>query len=464
LTASIVSSNCRLTVISPRQRLDLAVPIQLSIAELLSIVLTSLGPEVADEGSSEGGWILQRAAEGPLDPSSTVSASQLRDGDVLHLRTRAGRMPEVAFDDVLEAVSTGVLSRTTRWQKQYTMRMATVFAGVLLTFGLGVLLTYGPKWITSSITAAVAAVLLILAAIGLRRGYRKRGPALTAAGFALAYAVLAGMTAVGGHHSLFGFGAPQVLVGVCAAALVGTVLLITVADGTAGLVAVITVSLIVAIATAVASGTDLTAAATASIIAAVALAISPLLPMLSFRLSRLPLPMIPTDAADLQRDTATVDPTEILGKAVRADQYLTGLVGGVGLAIGGAALLIAADGGASEYVLAVILALICLLRARLFHGRAQRLLLLVAGGVGGLGVLAAGALDTHGAARVLTFAVPAVVVALILFGLAVVLPERRYTPPLSRAADVIESLMVLSVIPLALAVMGVYGQIRSLNN
>jgi hypothetical protein len=49
---------------------------------------------------------------------------------------------------------------------------------------------------------------------------------------------------------------------------------------------------------------------------------------------------------------------------------------------------------------------------------------------------------------------------LLLSGLAVSLPGRRFAPPISRAADVIEALLVLSVIPLALAVMGVYGAIR----
>ncbi len=40
------------------------------------------------------------------------------------------------------------------------------------------------------------------------------------------------------------------------------------------------------------------------------------------------------------------------------------------------------------------------------------------------------------------------------------LPGRRYAPPWSRTADILETLLVLSVIPLALAVMGVYGEIR----
>jgi hypothetical protein len=54
------------------------------------------------------------------------------------------------------------------------------------------------------------------------------------------------------------------------------------------------------------------------------------------------------------------------------------------------------------------------------------------------------------------------VVAAVLFAGAVTLPGRRYAPPVSRAADLLESALVLSVIPLALAVMGVYGAARGL--
>jgi putative effector of murein hydrolase LrgA (UPF0299 family) len=77
-----------------------------------------------------------------------------------------------------------------------------------------------------------------------------------------------------------------------------------------------------------------------------------------------------------------------------------------------------------------------------------------------MAVLVSAAYQSEGLTRVLAFVVPAMVLALILFGLAVTLPGRRYTPPLARAADIVEGLLVLSVIPLALAVMGVYGAIR----
>lgn len=459
MSASVVTNSCRLTVMSASQRIDLAVPVQLTIGELLSIVVSGLGPETADQGVAEGGWVLQRAAEPPLDPSTTVGASQLHDGDVLQLRTRATRLPELAYDDVLEAVATGVLSRTARWQPVHTLRSACGFATVLLVFALVTIALYGPKWTIPAVAAGVGAVLLILTAAAVGRVYRKRAPALFAAGFAIAYAFATGATGVGGSHQLWDFGAPQVLVGSCAAAFAAVLLIVVLGAGLPGFVAVTTGALLTALGTAIATGTSLSVASTAAVVATAALAVSPLLPALSFKLSRLPLPTIPTDAADLRRDVSTVDAQQILGQAVRADQFLTGLVGGVALAIAGAAALTTGR-GPSEYALAIVLGVICLLRARLFTGRGQRTLLLVSAGIALLAVAVSGALDAHGSARILAYATPAVIVALVLLALAVVLPGRRHTPPWARAADVLESLLVLSVIPLALAVMGVYGAIR----
>jgi len=461
VTASVVSSSCRLTIVSSAMRVDLAVPVQITAAELVALVVQSLGREAADQGAAEGGWVLQRGAEAPLDPSTSLAAAQVRDGDVLYLRTRADQLPEVAFDDVLDAVASGVVTRTPRWLPVHTARAAALLAAAALLFGLAVLLFVGPGWLPTAATSGAAAVLLTLTAVAIGRVFDQRAAAVTCGGFAVAYAAVCGGTAVAGQHRLVDFGAPQILVAAGAAVLVGAVLVVSLGDGLGGFVAVVTSGLLTAIGTAVASGTTLSPAGTAAVVAAAALAVSPLLPTLAFRLSRLPLPAIPTDAADLRRDPGTLDARSVLAHAVRADQYLTGLVGGVALAIAGAAVVASAH-GVSERVLAAVLGVICLLRARLFTGRSQRALLLVSGSAALVAVAVAGVLSAHGLVRTVGFAAPAVVVAVVLFALAVGLPGRRYAPPVSRAADVVESLLVLSVIPLALAVMGVYGAVRTL--
>lgn len=461
MSASVVANSCRLTIISSNLRVDLAVPLQLSVAELLTIVVSSLGRETADQGAAEGGWVLQRAGETPLDPGTTLAASQIHDGDTLHLRTRASHLPEVAFDDVLEAVATGVLTRTERWRVEHTMRAAATLAGVLAAFTALTLLLSGPPRLLPTVVAGVAALLFALAAIAVARLYGRRVPALAAGGYAVGYAAVAGAIGVAGDRSLTQFGAPQVLVASGAATLTAAVLLAVIGAGVAGFVGVITLGVLGAIGTTIATATTLSGPATAAIVATVALAFSPFLPAVSFRLSRLPLPTIPQDAADLRRDTGTVDSQQILTQAVRADAYLTGLIGGVAAAIAGAAIVIAGN-GITEEILAVVLGLITLLRARLFSGRAQRIALLTAGAVALLAVLVTATAQAHGTARLLGYTAPAAVLALILVGLAVTLPGRRYTPGIGRTADILESLMVLSVIPLGLAVMGVYGAARGL--
>ena len=112
-------------------------------------------------------------------------------------------------------------------------------------------------------------------------------------------------------------------------------------------------------------------------------------------------------------------------------------------------------------MLAVVLGAICLLRARLFTGRAQRGLLLVAGGVALLAVLVAASVAglRHGRVSWPSQS-PRSSSPSSCSRWPSCCPDRRYAPPWSRAADVVESLLVLSVIPLALAVMGVYGAIR----
>ncbi|GAB2463519.1 type VII secretion integral membrane protein EccD [Jatrophihabitans fulvus] len=457
----MVASSCRLTIISSSLRVDLAVPMQLSVAELLTIVVSSLGRETADQGMAEGGWLLQRAGEAPFDPGTSLSAAGIRDGDTLHLRTRSSHLPEVAFDDVLDAVAAGVNERTARWRPEHTMRAAAGMASALLVLSLLLLLTTGPGWIPAMAAAATTAVLLLATAAAVARIYNRRTPASVAAGFAVAFAGVAGGVGVGADHSLVEFGAPQVLVASAAVVLAAVLSLALTGAGFAGFVVVMTTGVLTAIGTTVATATTLTPAATASIVATVALAVSPFLPALSFRLSRLPLPQIPQDAADLRRETGVADSRQILGQAVRADQFLTGLVGGVALAIAGAAVLISGE-GVTERILAIVLGLICLLRARLFTGRAQRTLLLIAGSLALLAVLVSAVLDASGTGRILAFAAPSVIVAVLLVAAAVGLPGRRYNPPVGRAADIVESLLVLSVIPLALAVMGVYGAARGL--
>lgn len=461
MAASATASLCRLTVMTPQTRVDLAVPLDLTVAEFLTTLVGTLGHKVADEGAAAGGFVLQRSGEAPLDPSLTLGATQVRDGDVLHLRMRAAQLPEVAYDDVLDAVATGVLTKSARWTAAHTAQACLVFASLAVGFVLLACLLTGPSWWAPAGVAGGLGALLMGAAVALDRAYQQYAASLTAAGFAVAAFGLAGAMLVGGDLGVGQFGATQLLPGAAAAVLMSMIGLVALTRGVPGFTAVTGAGVLAGFGSAAADFGDFDVSATAAFTAGVALLVSPAVPVAAFKLSRLVLPVVPTGAEDLKAEASTVDGNRILAQAARADQYLTGIVAALAVILAGAAAVLASD-GATEMALAAVLGGIALLRARLFTGRSQRLVLLLAAAVAGLAVLVGLAANADPTARLLAVVLPVGALALTLLALVVVLPGRRYKPPSSRAADILEALLVLSVLPLIVGIMGVYGTIREM--
>jgi hypothetical protein len=81
-----------------------------------------------------------------------------------------------------------------------------------------------------------------------------------------------------------------------------------------------------------------------------------------------------------------------------------------------------------------------------------------------MALLVTRAAATHDVARVLVFVAPAIALAGLCLVFAVALPDRRLAPTWARFADIIESMLILSVIPIALGIVGVYGAVRNLSN
>ncbi|MDT0202163.1 type VII secretion integral membrane protein EccD [Nocardioides sp. AE5] len=461
MTANTTTSLCRLTVMSTNTRVDLAVPLDLSVAELMANLARTLGPNVADEGAAAGGFVLQRTGEAPLDPTLSLRAAQVGDGDLLHLRMRAAQLPEVAYDDVLDAVATGVLVKSARWSADHTTRACAWGGGAAVLFVVLTCLLSGPSWYASAGISGGLAVLLMGAAGVLDRAYEQGGAALVAAGFSVGTAFASGAMVAGGDLPVWAFGADQLLPGASAAVLFAVVGVVALSRGVPGFTAVIGSGLLAAIGSAVAGFSDLDVAATAAFTAGLALLASPLIPMVSFKLSRMQLPIVPTGADDLRAEEGTVDSSRVLVQAVRADQFMTGLVASLGIVLAGAAVLLVAD-GTIGLLLGAVLAGITLLRARLFSGRSQRLALLLAALVCGWAVCLNLAADSGATTRLLAVVLPVAGLALLMFALVVVLPGRRYAPPSGRMADIVESLLVLAVLPLILGIIGVYSEIREM--
>ncbi len=182
--------------------------------------------------------------------------------------------------------------------------------------------------------------------------------------------------------------------------------------------------------------------------AALALGLTTLIPAVAFRVGRLMLPPVPRDADELRRDTLTVQGSEVLDRTAAADRVVTGMVSGIGLVGGAAVIALALGHGWLPRAMCGVLGCALLLRSRVFRGRAQRLWLQVPG-YGGLVLLAVAA--GHAKPIVITLA-PLAAGAAILIGAGTWLSAHRPSPFWGRAAEVVDMVLVVALVPLALGV------------
>ena len=203
-------------------------------------------------------------------------------------------------------------------------------------------------------------------------------------------------------------------------------------------------------------------AAAAAVVAVLALALTPVIPAVSFWLARMTLPQVPRHADDLRQDTLTIDGSEVFGRTASADRFVTAAVSGIGLVGTTAAVALAFNRSWFALGTCAVLSCTLLLRSRLFRGLSQRLWLLVPG-FGGLVLLAVG--EVHGSSQAQHLALalgPLVVGVAAVVGVGMWLPGHRPSPFWGRVADIADTALNVGLIPLALGVAGVFGQVRGL--
>jgi type VII secretion integral membrane protein EccD len=197
------------------------------------------------------------------------------------------------------------------------------------------------------------------------------------------------------------------------------------------------------------------------------------LPLLAIRLGKLPMPPVtlPTGAqgtADFTGGSAALDAARdrpergrVFAAVTRTERLLTGmLVGHAVLSVLAAVVLVVA-GGFSGRLLAAVAAVALLLRCRLFITARQRVPLLLAGLLG-LGVLAGALVWRAQPGELPAYVAAGVVVALVVVAAGATYSRRPPSPYLGRAADLLDTLIVISVIPVACAVLDLYSSVRGL--
>lgn len=190
----------------------------------------------------------------------------------------------------------------------------------------------------------------------------------------------------------------------------------------------------------------------------------------------------------IEPPTSGVEPGDFEGSPVnnyvvglrvaRTLDVLTGLTAGVGTVLVFCVALLVVPISAMqtgpddlhtawEQALAILVSGVTLCRARLFRERVQVLAVAVSGLAGLVIAFSAMAANAEPDLRAAWLAPLLVVIALLALGLASIRPRRGTSEPVmpprwARAVDAVEGVLFLAVLPVLMAVLGVYGEVRNL--
>ncbi|WP_433047830.1 type VII secretion integral membrane protein EccD [Dactylosporangium sp. CS-033363] len=452
----------KVTIVAPQSRVDLALPADVPIADLLPTLLRYARPDLADDGVTHGGWVLSRLGGVPLDSSRTSAQLDIRDGEMLFFTPRAQAAPEVVFDDVVDAVATGTQERGGRWQAANARRFALGLGVAALLAGALVALAAGPPQLPGALVALAVAVALVLTALIASRALSDSRSGVAFGLVGVVYGGIGGLLVLAGGRSLGDLTAAHVLVGGAAVAVFASLAAVAVADATQVFLAAAAVGVAICLGAAVDLVFGGSPAAGAAVVFALAFALLPATPMLAYRMARLPIPTVPNDPEELRADATTVDGQRVLAQSKRADDFLTAMLGWVAAVGLGAAVILAIGHTLASLILCSVLALLLLIRARWFLGLGQRLPLLIAGSAALGAVALAGFLETSAMQRLTLVLGTLIVLAVISVGYGLSGAGRRISPVWARVLDIIETVLIVSVVPLVLWVCDLYGWIRSI--
>lgn len=475
---------CRVTIVAPDSRIDVALPDDVPVADLCPEIL-----RLARQNPAEGapvGYHLVRRDGTVLDSARSFAAQRILDGELLTLRPFADSLPPAVFDDVSEAVASVVTRDRVLWSADLT-RVAGLVAGGILP-ALLAFVVWGSQLrhdmhSLQGVLAAVTGVLLTTLACVRARVYGDPGSAV-----ALGLGALPNI-AVGGSGLLptadgQGIGRLQFLLA-CAAVLIASVLLTLVSPGGDGpFVAFVFASSVGLLTTFVGMLTDLRPIETAAVCAPLSVGALAFLPGLSMRFARLPIGFdAPTPAraghAEGEPDASEpVDVERVTAQARRGHELLVGLVGGCALVSVGASIVLGFSSNAWAQLLAFATAVAMLMRASLFRYTAQVAATLAAG-LASLTLLGIGlalnppvryahdALQGDTSAldmRSVWLAAAIAVAAALVTSLGLTAPRRGLTPFWGRFLEIAEGFVLLTLVPLALAVFDVYATVRSMTS
>ncbi|MGW2562286.1 type VII secretion integral membrane protein EccD [Streptomyces sp. NPDC001514] len=467
MTDGVVAADlCRLTVRAPQKAIDLAVPADIPVVDLLPTLVEYGGDGLAESGLDHGGWVLQRLSGERLDEESSLDSLGLKDGDTVLLRPRNEALPEIRIDDLVDGIASAMRDRPFGWSPATSRRLFLGFAvGAALAAAFAASRS-GASHLTNALALTAMAMLLLAGA-----GSASRAVGDAAAGAALGVPAvlclgLAGWLLPGGvlsdtvqGHEVLG----SRLLAAGATAAGAAMLAVAVVGSFAALFAGLgLIAFCTAGAGVLVSASGLPLSEVGGVLALTAVIIGAFVPSLSFRLAGFQLPPLPSNADQLQEGIEPHSPTAIANRAVVADGWMTGLYGAAAVVCTASIVGLATEPGLAEGLVIADLAALLLLHSRGLGNTLQRLALT---GAAAVGVGALGLTMTAGSSPLghMLFAAGLLGVTATLSITAWTVPGRRLVPYWGRAAEILHMLMAIALFPLALWVLGLYSYLRGLS-
>ncbi|GHH21958.1 type VII secretion integral membrane protein EccD [Streptomyces rubradiris] len=477
---------CRVTIVAPDSRIDVALPDDVPVADLYPEILR-LSRQSPAAGAPVG-YHLVRTDGTVLDSARSFAAQRILDGELLTLRPFAESLPPAVFDDVAEAVASSVTKQHKLWSGDLTRAAGLVGGGVLPALLAFVAWTADPRHDMhglAGILAAVTGVLLVVLSAVRARVYDDRGSAVALGLGALPNIGVAGsglLPLSAGE----GIGRLQFLLA-CAAVLVAAlVLALCSPHGDGPFVAFVFASAVALVAVFIATLTGWAPRETAALCAPVAVCALAFLPSMSMRFARLPIGFENPSGGTAPRPAygnepaaqEPVDTERIEAQARRGHELLVGMVGGCALLAIGATAVLGFSDDAWAQLLALATGVAMLMRAGMFRYTAQVAPVLAAGltclVLLGLGLALnppqhvmraalAGDRTDLDIRTIWLIAAIALATALVT-ALGLILPRGGPTPFWGRFLEICEGFVLLTLIPLALAVFDVYAKARAMTS
>ncbi len=442
----------RVTVASGSRRVDLVLPGAIPVVELVPELARSVG--LLDSATVYAGYRLVTSDGRRLEGDSGLTLQGVEDGSVITVSAGVDDPAAAVYDDVVEAMTDVVEHDLKPWEPASGRRTALWAASLLMALGAVALFIQTDREL-AAVAGYVLAGVLTAAAIVLSRAQGEPEASVTVAWIGVGYTAVAGLLATD-----LSFPAPEddyaraLVASGAGVAAVGLVCLLGLGVGRALLVPAVVVGAVAAGTGALVQGTELEPASILTVVLAFLVLVGSVFPWLALGVTGTSVDQL-YSAADITADPDELDPVRIAADARVAHEILVAISATVGILLVLVAPL-AITRGLDGTLLVVVACLVVMLRTRQYRTGSEVLVGLVSG-ILGLASMTVALLVHTPEWRATTAVVLAVAGALLLVStLSPSSPSVRR----GRLGDVLETMALLSLLPLLVLASGLFDKIN----